>query len=36
MFILKQQFNLNKDQVKRAKRVIFSIYENNIVDGFTK
>ena len=32
----KQQFNLNKDQVKRAKRVIFSIYENNIVDGFTK
>ena len=32
----KQQFNLNKDQVKRAKRVIFSIYENNIIDGFTK
>jgi hypothetical protein len=32
----KQQFNLNKDQVKRAKRVIFSIYENNIVNGFTK
>lgn len=32
----KKQFNLNKDQVKRAKRVIFSIYENNIVDGFTK
>ena len=32
----KQQFNLNKDQVKRAKRVIFSIYENNIVDGFKK
>lgn len=30
----KQQFNLNKDQVKRAKRVIFSIYENNIVNGF--
>ena len=26
----KQQFNLNKDQVKRAKRVLFSIYENNI------
>lgn len=32
----KQQFNLNKDQVKRAKKVIFSIYENNIVNGFTK
>lgn len=32
----KQQFNLNKDQVKRAKRVIFSIYENNIITGFTK
>lgn len=32
----KQQFNLNKDQVKRAKRIIFSIYENNIIDGFTK
>ena len=32
----KQQFNLNKDQVKRAKRVIFSIYENNIINGFTK
>lgn len=32
----KQQFNLNKDQVKRAKRVIFSIYENNIIFGFTK
>ena len=32
----KQQFNLNKDQVKRAKRVVFSIYENNIVSGFTK
>lgn len=32
----KQQFNLNKDQVKRAKRVIFSIYENNVVDGFKK
>ena len=32
----KQQFNLNKDQVKRAKRVLFSIYENNMVIGFTK
>ena len=32
----KQQFNLNKDQVKRAKRVVFSIYENNIVNGFTR
>ena len=32
----KQQFNLNKDQVKRAKRIIFSIYENNIINGFTK
>lgn len=32
----KQQFNLNKDQVKRAKRVLFSIYENNMVNGFTK
>lgn len=32
----KKQFNLNKDQVKRAKRVIFSMYENNIIDGFTK
>ena len=32
----KQQFNLNKDQVKRAKRVVFSIYENNIANGFTK
>ena len=32
----KQHFNLNKDQVKRAKRVLFSIYENNMVIGFTK
>ena len=32
----KQQFNLNKDQVKRAKRVLFSIYENNIANGFTR
>ena len=32
----KQQFNLNKDQVKRAKRVVFSIYENNIANGFTR
>ena len=32
----KQQFNLNKDQVKRAKRVVFSIYENSIVNGFTR